>query len=47
MTRVPGPGLIARALGDDTTRLTALMLDISELLRGRWFGAPKLDLRKY
>ncbi len=47
VTRVPGPGLIARALGDDTTRLTALMLDISELLRGRWFGAPRLDLRKY
>ena len=47
VTRVPGPGLIARALGDDTTRLTALMLDISELLRGQWFGAPRLNLRKY
>jgi len=38
---------IARALGDDTTRLTDLMLDISELLRSRWFGAPRLNLRKY
>jgi len=36
-----------RALGDDTTRLTALMLDISELLRRRWFGASRLHLRKY
>ena len=47
VTRVQGPGFIARALGDDTTRLTDLMLDISELLRGRWFGAPRLNLRKY
>ena len=47
VTRVQGPGFIARTLGDDTTRLTALMLDISELLRGRWFGAPRLNLRKY
>ena len=47
VTRVQGPGFIVRALGDDTTRLTALMLDISELLRGRWFGAPRLNLRKY
>ena len=47
VTRVQGPGFIARALGDDTTRLTDLMLDISELLRGQWFGAPRLNLRKY
>ena len=47
VTRVQGPGFIARALGDDTTRLTALMLDISELLRSRWFCAPRLNLRKY
>ena len=47
VTRVQGPGFIARALGDDRTRLTDLMLDISELLRGQWFGAPRLNLRKY
>ena len=47
VTRVQGPGFIARALGDDTTRLTDLMLDISELLRGQWFSAPRLNLRKY
>ena len=47
VTRVQGPGFIVRALGDDTTRLTDLMLDISELLRGQWFGAPRLNLRKY
>ena len=47
VTRVQGPGFIARALGDDTIRLTDLMLDISELLRSRWFGALRLNLRKY
>ncbi len=47
VTQVPGPGLVARVLGDDTTRLTGLMLDINELVRSRWFGAPRLDLRKY
>ena len=47
VTRVQGPGFIARALGDDTTRLTDLMLDISELLRSQWFCAPRLNLRKY
>lgn len=47
VTRVPGPGLIARVLGDDTTVLTDLMLDVSELLRGQWFAAPRLELRKY
>lgn len=47
VTRVPGPGLIVRALGDDTARLSELMLDVSEMLRGRWFDAPRLNLRKY
>lgn len=47
VTRVQGPGFIARALGDDTARLTSLMLGIDTVLRERWLGAPPLNLRKY
>lgn len=47
VTRVQGPGFVARALGGDTARLTGLMLDVDALLRRTWFDAPPLSLRKY
>jgi urease accessory protein len=42
-----GPGLVLRALSDSTDALNALLLAAVDLLRGRWFGQGKLDLRKY
>lgn len=42
-----GPGLVLRALSHSTDALSALLLAAVDLLRGRWFGQGRLDLRKY
>ncbi len=47
LTLTEGPGMVVRALGTDTGTLTRMMLDVDALLRERWFGAPRLSLRKY
>ncbi|QTG81929.1 urease accessory protein UreD [Arthrobacter crystallopoietes] len=42
-----GPGLVLRALSGSTDALNILLLAAVDLLRGRWFGQGRLDLRKY
>lgn len=42
-----GPGLVLRALSGSTDALNTLLLAAVDLLRGRWFGQGRLDLRKY
>ncbi|WP_348770115.1 urease accessory protein UreD [Arthrobacter sp. E3] len=42
-----GPGFVVRALASSTTVLTAMMDELTGLLRERWFGQAPLNLRKY
>lgn len=47
LTLVDGPGLLLRALGRDTKVVADLLLDVDALLRDRWFGTARIDLRKW
>ena len=47
VSQLPVPGLVVRALGPGSGELTALLTDVSALLRARWTGQPRVELRKY
>lgn len=42
----PGPSLVLRTLGDETAQVNDLLLTVDAMLRERWFGTGRVDLRK-
>ena len=47
VSELPVPGLVVRALGPGSDELTALLLDVTALLRAQWSGRGRPALRKY
>lgn len=47
ISQLKGPGFVVRALSGSTSRLDAMMAELTALLRQRWFDQAPLNLRKY